>query len=277
MNTRLLNMALLVSMLMLLAARQAQVTPVPESGEEQVPEETQTEDLSMRILTQNNNSAEFVLEGDLLFPKTRNAMMCWNNACHWPKGSDGKVSVAYTISSAFQSSERRLISTALSEIESETCIRFVPRSNENDYVSVENEEGCFSILGKQGGKQVLFLQRSGCIYKGIIQHEFLHALGFRHEHTRSDRDQYVRINWANVDPSKEFNFNKADTNNQGTPYDYDSIMHYGRAVFSKNGGDTVIPLSQAGVNIGLKQVLSCWDIQRVNMLYKCSIPTKTCN
>lgn len=41
--------------------------------------------------------------------------------------------------------------------------------------------------------------RRGCIYKGIIQHELLHALGFNHEQTRSDRDQHVRILLENVE------------------------------------------------------------------------------
>ena len=57
---------------------------------------------------------------------------------------------------------------------------------------------CASLLGYAGDKQVVSLQRFGCIKKGIIQHEVLHALGFYHEHTRSDRNNYVRINWENI-------------------------------------------------------------------------------
>lgn len=116
---------------------------------------------------------------------------------------------------------------------------------------------CASLLGRTGDKQVLSLQRYGCVSQGIIQHETLHALGFYHEHTRSDRDQYIKINWDNINPRRSrcrlwlidsnwynlilidfiffflqpdftFNFKKQDTNNLNTPYDYSSIMHYGR-------------------------------------------------
>jgi len=101
------------------------------------------------------------------------------------------------------------------------------------------------------------LQRFGCVHHGIIQHELLHALGFYHEHTRSDRDNYIKINWENLKNCKNrplflfflirryisplfidvfsffssvflINFEKKDSNNLNTKYDYTSVMHYGR-------------------------------------------------
>ena len=53
------------------------------------------------------------------------------------------------------------------------------------------------MVGKVGGKQRLSLG-NGCVYSGTIIHEFLHAVGFYHEQSRPDRDQYVRINLQNV-------------------------------------------------------------------------------
>jgi hypothetical protein len=51
----------------------------------------------------------------------------------------------------------------------------------------------------KSGAQELSLQQNGCVYSGIVTHEFLHALGFAHEQTRPDRDTYVRIYPENIE------------------------------------------------------------------------------
>ncbi len=51
-----------------------------------------------------------------------------------------------------------------------------------------------------GGKQVINLQKEGCVFEGTVVHECLHALGFFHEQNRPDRDQFITINFANIIP-----------------------------------------------------------------------------
>lgn len=63
---------------------------------------------------------------------------------------------------------------------------------------------CWSNYGKVGGGQTVSVMKGGCMWKGIIQHELDHALGFLHEHSRSDRDRYVRIMWEYISPGKCF-------------------------------------------------------------------------
>ncbi|XP_036406888.1 high choriolytic enzyme 1-like [Megalops cyprinoides] len=166
--------------------------------------------------------------------------------------------------------EKWRIEYAMNTFHTRTCIRFVPRQSQSDYISIESKDGCYSYLGRTGGRQVVSLARFGCVYNGIIQHELNHALGFYHEHTRSDRDQYVRINWEYVAPYSVYNFQKQDTNNLNTPYDYSSIMHYGRSAFSTQyGQETITPIPDPNQPIGQRRNLSDLDIQRINRLYGC--------
>nr|BBB36253.1 high choriolytic enzyme 1 [Maylandia zebra] len=261
-----------VSLLLLLLLGLSQAHPLMEErggGEGQV-EEDHTVDITTRILTANNGSNEILLEGDILLPKSRNAIKCQSyQSCLWQKDNNGLVTVPFTISSEYSSGERQLIRNALQSFHSQTCVRFVDRKNQNDYISIESQNGCFSPLGRQGGKQVLSLNRQGCVYFGVVQHEVNHALGFQHEQTRSDRDYYVRINWENIDPQMAYNFDKQDTNNLNTPYDYSSIMHYERTAFSINGRETISPIPNRNVQIGQRQGMSYWDIRRINLLYGC--------
>lgn len=59
---------------------------------------------------------------------------------------------------------------------------------------------CFSPVGRQyasPGAQELSIG-IGCNHKGIIMHELLHALGFWHEQSRSDRDDFLEVLWENI-------------------------------------------------------------------------------
>uniref|UniRef100_A0A3B1KB11 Metalloendopeptidase n=1 Tax=Astyanax mexicanus TaxID=7994 RepID=A0A3B1KB11_ASTMX len=183
---------------------------------------------------------ELLLEGDIVLPRTRNALVCANNNCFWKKSSTGYDLI----------------------IDCKTCIRFVDRTLSIAYFSPPEH-------GRTGGKQVVSLSTRGCVYHGIVQHELNHALGFYHEHTRSDRDSYVTINWQNIDPTMQYNFNKENTNNLNTPYDYSSVMHYGKTAFTINGLNTITPIPDASVQIGQRVDLSVIDIQRINTLYNC--------
>nr|BBB36258.1 low choriolytic enzyme [Dicentrarchus labrax] len=233
-------------------------------------DKSNVEDITATILRMNNSS-DFLLEGDVFIPKTRTAMKCLNKAysCLWPKSANGKVEIPFLISQKYDDTERSMILHAMKDFESKTCIHFIPRATQRGYLSIEPRFGCSSLLGRTGDKQVVSLQRFGCIQQGIIQHELLHALGFYHEHTRSDRDQHIRINWENVNEYFIYNFKKMDTDNLNTPYDYSSIMHYGRTAFGKFRSETIIPIPDPSAPIGQRDSLSDIDIVRINRLYKC--------
>uniref|UniRef100_A0AAR2JRY1 Metalloendopeptidase n=1 Tax=Pygocentrus nattereri TaxID=42514 RepID=A0AAR2JRY1_PYGNA len=208
-------------------------------------------------------------EGDIAIDNERNADPCTSSGCMWPKYSDGKVYVPYVIANHYSSRELQIIQRGLDSFSSMSCIRFKRRSNERDYLSIESRGGCYSFVGRRGYAQTVSLDRNGCIYHNTVQHELLHALGFNHEQTRNDRDNHIRVVWENIIDNMKHNFNKINTLNQGTPYDYNSVMQYHRTAFSKNGQPTMVPIPNSNVAIGQATQMSQNDITRLNRLYKC--------
>lgn len=224
-----------------------------------------------KTILQMNDGSFGLLEGDVEFPKTKNAMKCFQGLqCSWPKSDDGLVRIPYMLSEKYDSKDKRTILNAMEEFHKKTCIRFIPRQSQPAYIDIDARIGCSSMVGFTGGRLTMSLQRFGCMDNGVIQHELMHALGFHHEQTRSDRDQYVKINWENIEDYHTISFKKKDTNNLGTPYDYNSIMHYDRNAFGRSGSETITPIPDPTVSVGQKGALSDIDIVRINRLYRCS-------
>uniref|UniRef100_A0A3Q3FEM0 Metalloendopeptidase n=1 Tax=Labrus bergylta TaxID=56723 RepID=A0A3Q3FEM0_9LABR len=200
----------------------------------------------------------------------RNADPCTSRGCMWGKWTDGKVYIPYYITNHFSSREKAIITRGLESFSSFSCIRFRPsRSDDRDWLQIESQNGCWSYVGRRGGKQVVSLARSGCLYHGTVQHELLHALGFNHEQTRSDRDNHIQVLLQNVDSSMQHNFRKIATLNQGTRYDYNSVMQYHKYAFSKNNKPTMLPIPNPNVSFGNAKEMSSNDKARLNTLYKC--------
>ncbi|XP_063586085.1 astacin-like [Penaeus indicus] len=185
----------------------------------------------------------------------------------WPGGV-----VPYVIAGLYE----QQILAGMQEIMDKTCIRFVERTTESDYIYITTSGvsggGCWSYVGMMGGWQEVSLDQYGCIYHGTIIHELMHAIGFFHEQCRKDRDNYVTINYQNIDPSMAYNFD-IDQNSQyvGENYQYDSIMHYGKYAFSIQWGvlETIVPL-QDGVDLTDpydKDHMLQTDANQINNLY----------
>ncbi|XP_056402263.1 embryonic protein UVS.2-like isoform X2 [Hyla sarda] len=160
----------------------------------------------------------------------------------------------------------------MQDYETLTCVRFVPRTTEKDFLNIKSSKGCVAYVGRIGGGQMVGLDSAGCMFRGIIQHELNHALGFYHEHTRSDRDDYVTIMYQYIPPAKLEFFKKLDTNNLGLAYDYGSVMHVGKNVFSNTPGKlTIVPKPDPNVTIGQRDGLSPLDVAKINRLYQCDV------
>ncbi|XP_065060918.1 zinc metalloproteinase nas-4-like [Rhopilema esculentum] len=165
------------------------------------------------------------------------------------------------------------------QFKEKTCLRFVPKTRrDKDYIKFIVDEGCYSTgVGKnaEGGVQYVSIG-DGCNYIGTVIHEMMHAIGFFHEHTRLDRDQFVTINWQNIERGRESQFQKyahGEGDYLGEPYDYDSVMHYPRYGFGiKLNGKTlptIVPKDKPWRKIGQRQMFSDIDLRQINKLYQC--------
>ena len=112
--------------------------------------------------------------------------------------------VPYNIHSTFDKKQRAIILAATTEVEDNTCISFVPRQLQKDYIlfkKLDHGSICSSIVGRQesGGRQHVNLTDE-CVERNTVLHELMHVLGFQHEHTRHDRDKHIQINLDHVRP-----------------------------------------------------------------------------
>ncbi|XP_069869390.1 astacin-like metalloendopeptidase [Dipodomys merriami] len=225
--------------------------------------------INQGLIPEETPDASFLMEGDIIRPNPFRLLSVTNNK--WPKSAGGIVEVPFLLSSKYDEPSRQAILQAFAEFEHSTCIRFVAYQGQKDFISIIPMSGCFSGIGRSGGMQVVSLAPA-CLQKGhgIVLHELMHVLGFWHEHTRADRDRYIRVNWNEILPGFEINFIKSQSSNMLAPYDYSSVMHYGRLAFSWRRQPTIIPLWAPSAHIGQRWNLSASDISRVRKLYDCS-------
>ncbi|XP_025041121.1 astacin-like metalloendopeptidase isoform X1 [Pelodiscus sinensis] len=243
-----------------------------QSYEEVAFSESEEETIYGLILKSNKGSKTRLYEGDISPKRHRSAMVCPFNWCFWPKSSNGLVIIPFVISSSYSPEEKALIIEAIQEYETLTCIHFVDRTTETDYIHISPKDGCWSYFGKIGGSQMVSVHNGGCMRKGIIQHELNHALGMLHEQNRNDRDKYVVIAWQYISPGDFYHFKPTRANNLGLEYDYSSVMHYHRFAFSNTSGKaTIIPFPDSRVRIGQRHGLSNLDVAKINKLYECEV------
>ncbi|RWS07826.1 zinc metalloproteinase nas-4-like protein, partial [Dinothrombium tinctorium] len=166
-----------------------------------------------------------------------------------------------------------LILKTMNHIEAQTCVRFVPRSDEKAFIIfTPHESECKSYVGRIGRPQPIYIGPA-CV-GATVAHEIMHAIGFKHAHSRPDRDKYIEILWNNIINEREINFEKANSLDYTTftPFDFDSIMFLDPYAFSKNGKPTFISkvpgerIRKKSEKLGLSEM----DVISINTLYKCN-------
>lgn len=194
----------------------------------------------------------------------------------------------YEFDAGVPDSIKNVVAGGILHIQKNSAFRFVLRDASNaalypKYVKItatvsvvpgDGKGGCKASLGAPyfAGFQTVQLEptvASGCQSIPTAAHELMHAIGFLHEQSRPDRNQYVNVNYDNIctevwcDSSNW----RIDTNAVRTPeYDFKSLMHYGAAQFAKPGTVVITPLDPSKV-IAPSDTITAIDKQAFDTFY----------
>lgn len=181
----------------------------------------------------------------------------------WARWPNKKV--PYVINARLPDIER--VQEAIAHFHAHTNIKFIPRTTHSAYVVFKpwDQGYCRSWIGRTGSAQAIELDVT-CDTRLVI-HEIGHAVGLYHEHTRKDRDQYVKIIRDNIISGQGSNFNKQTTYARIIgPYDFFSVMHYRYWEMSKNGLPTITRLD-GSTDLSNPDGLSAGDIAALKAMY----------
>ncbi|EJW72634.1 hypothetical protein WUBG_16456 [Wuchereria bancrofti] len=161
---------------------------------------------------------------------------------------------------------------ALEIWQSNTCIKFEnDQEASGDYIEFFEGDGCYSMVGRFGGRQGISIGK-GCERIGTIIHEVGHTLGLWHEQSRPDAEEYITVVKEYIIPSYISEFLKRSEHEIATfnvPYDLGSIMHYGSTAFSVDQKSKTLltkdPFYQ--MTIGQRDSLSFYNIKLINEAY----------
>jgi astacin len=214
-----------------------------------------------------------LIEGDILVrlpaPGEFAPASTFKTTQFWPSGI-----VYYEFDANVSAANRTIAISAMSEWEAVANVDFRPRNSEANYIHIQDSTANNSEVGMVGEEQIINIVSWGTKFR--IVHELGHSLGFYHEQSRSDRDSYVTINWANITSGKEGNFEIRDDSSHYGPYDFDSVMHYAECDFSicencSAACRTIVVKAPYAAewqdNIGQRNHLSQMDAMTMSFLY----------
>jgi hypothetical protein len=158
------------------------------------------------------------------------------NNLPWPGGI-----VPYTFTTNVSAAEQVVYLDGMREWGLSANIQFVPWSSQASHVILDLDYLLGTNTYVASVPPVMTVDN---LSRAQVCHETGHLLGFQHEHVRTDRNFYIIVNFTNIDTGQTTNSSGEgsggvtnlyviDTNStfNGT-YDFESVMHYGRTLFS---------------------------------------------
>jgi titin len=156
----------------------------------------------------------------------------------WPGGI-----VPYVFTTNVSAAEQGVYLDGMREWALSANIQFVPWTTQTNHVILDLDylQGTNTYVAT-----VPAVMTIDNLSRAQICHETGHLLGFQHEHVRTDRNSYIIVNFTNIDTGQTTNSSGEgsgsvtnlyviDSNSIANgAYDFESVMHYGRTLFSIN-------------------------------------------
>jgi hypothetical protein len=163
------------------------------------------------------------------------------NSLPWPGGI-----VPYLFDTNVSSNEQAIYLAGMKEWELAANIHFVPYTNQPNYVLLrfDYSEGTNTYTATSPAVMTV-----DTLSRAQVGHETGHLLGFQHEHVRIDRNTYITVNFSNLigsatgtnssgEASNITALYQIDSNSTAYgSYDFESVMHYDRTLFSSDPAD----------------------------------------
>jgi hypothetical protein len=163
----------------------------------------------------------------------------------WPGGI---VPYCFDTNYTVTATESNVIIAGLCEWELAANVKFVPYTNQANYVLLQyTNDGSGTGYYLSGPPAPATIMLHG-LARGLMCHEGGHLFGLQHEHQRIDRGNYIVINTNNIigGTNGEGGLSEFLIDSNSTafgPYDLESIMHYGPDTFNIGPGfDSLDPL-----------------------------------
>ncbi|WP_330276472.1 M12 family metallopeptidase [Lentzea sp. NBC_00516] len=225
----------------------------------------QTQNQGAKAVLYTEVDGEPMVEGDIVLTLVQDGELHLEGVVipgqqfRWPGGR-----VPFEIDPALPDQARVL--NAIAHWERNTRIRLVPRNaTDTNFIRFQPGGGCSSPVGMRGNQQNITLAPT--CPTGATIHEIGHGVGLWHEQSREDRNNFVTIDFTNVQQQNAHNFNQHITDGDDVgPYDYHSIMHYPPRAFAIDTSRNTITPTQ-NVAIGQREGLSPGDCAAVRAMY----------
>ncbi len=171
------------------------------------------------------------------------------NNVPWPGGI-----VPYKFDTNITAAEQSIYLAGMKEWELAANVHFIPYTNQANYVLLR-----FDYIQGTDTYVASFPQTVmtvDTLSRAQVCHETGHLLGLQHEHVRTDRTNFITVNFTNLigsggggtnssgEGASVSNLYVIDTNSTSFgAYDFESVMHYSRTLFSTNPdiADTIDP------------------------------------